>query len=238
MCSGDEIDSKQTPVKVVGGILVVVSLCQFVVAGMAYSLTDVKIGAWWGAILPFVAGVCGLMPATRGVIIGACVTASIGLVVAMIGFIVDLIGSAVINSLVTCVEDDGEIYGSEGNNPLLALGICSFSGYKDQCTCSEASGSNCWLYTLENSGDTCAVILDEWPTLLSCCAAFGFMCFFFSFVYSILTCCVLCAKAPADPAKMATGQQVQQVQQPQYGQVPQQQYGNVQQVQMVTPVHK
>jgi hypothetical protein len=137
--------------KIVGGITLLMSFIMFIVGGMAYSTTNVDIGAWWGGILLFTAGALGLAPAIRGMVTAACVLASIGTVVALIGINVDVIGSGVVDALVVCAEDDGKIYGEKNGDSASTAAYCQYYHTNEQCACTQKSSSSCFYYNLEDS---------------------------------------------------------------------------------------
>ena len=100
-------------IRVLGALIILFSVIEIGVGGAAYSfLTNVKVGAWWGSLLPIAAGVLALIYKPRGILIAAIVVSVIGAVVAVIASAVDGASAFIISLEQACVSSSGVYSGA------------------------------------------------------------------------------------------------------------------------------
>lgn len=166
--------------------------------------TDVKLGVWWAAICPFFAGIFGIMTNNRCVVVSGCVFSVLGIIIGVIGTAVDSIASAIFAAESGCVNNEtGEVYGTS-DGKTLALD-CSYqysaSSYyyseQYQCICAGA-GASCYYYDL-TKGDNCGSVLSTYTQLISASAVMSALITLTCFIYSVLTCVVVCGPSTYIP---------------------------------------
>lgn len=108
-------------------LVILVSLTEIVVGCIAFVfIQNVRLGAWWVGILPFIAGCCGANCANKGVLKLCIALASIGIVPAVVGTILDAISAYFFTMLDTCYSTKkNHFYGHEGKNFIKAAQSCA-----------------------------------------------------------------------------------------------------------------
>lgn len=136
---------------------------------------------------------CGHARLGRGVVLAACILASIGSVVGVIGSIVDGIASAVLDSLVACVSSTGIVSGDTSNYDDLYYSCYYSSYYNHDCSCSSPDSYTCYFYDGPLAVAGCDNILVKYTESLKAAVAFDVLATIAVFAFSVITCISLCA---------------------------------------------
>jgi hypothetical protein len=199
--------------RIFGAIIALFSIVQFGIGGAAYSyFTNVKLGAWWGSILTFVAGLLGAYSKPKGTIIAGIVVGSIAFIIAAIGSSVDGVAALVFASENVCISSSGTISGDSTYSSQVAL--CQLVEPGFDCVCASALSSYSWTCFEYNGHPNCADIITAYPSLLK--ASSGMLAFLTvtTFVYTILSCvsACRCCKGAAPVADASLNKQSTQTQ--------------------------
>jgi hypothetical protein len=87
-CSSDKQDpiALTNTIKAFGAFSILLSIVEFGVGGTAFTFfTNVKSGAWWGAIMSFISGVFAIVATNKSVVISVLVLSIIAVIVAAVG---------------------------------------------------------------------------------------------------------------------------------------------------------
>lgn len=166
-------------------------------------MDNVKVGGWWGGLLPFIGAILALIGANRGYIVGACVLASLGIVMAIAAAITDSIASGIVNSLDTCALSNNGVptkfYGSKSGDAAINAYYCAYGESSGKCYCNNGD-STCYIYELADDSNDCDYVLTTYGSNLSASAAFCWLVFISSLVFAIFTCVSVCAAPKGDAA--------------------------------------
>jgi len=197
----------------VGAFIILASIVEWGLGGFVYSFfVFPKLGGWWGAILPFIAGVLFLLGWNKGYIIAGCVFSSIGLLITAIAAGVDGVAANIFRQFTCCanIEKSGSItiYGDK-TGACAASVTAYFTLYPNyapsHCACnnnpSGNPGNGMYFVPLtyelvDHTGgsdpNTCGDILTLYTPALA--ASTGFLAFLVIvvFIASVLSCSSLC----------------------------------------------
>ena len=97
------------------------SLAEFPIASFVYQFFELtpKLGAWWGVLLLFIGGLCSMISLNKGWVLTSCILTSLGIVIGLVGSIVDAIAGAVFDNLNTCAAP---------NQPYPELPLLTYYG--------------------------------------------------------------------------------------------------------------
>jgi hypothetical protein len=113
-----------------------------------------------------------------------------GVIVGVIGCIVDGIANTLITALVTCYSQYGSTSGDANYAYLIYYG-CSYSSH--DCTCIESNGDTCFYYSGGIvADDHCENVLGEYTSAVHGAIALDLLATFAVFVLSIGTCVSVC----------------------------------------------
>ena len=192
----------------IGAIAIAFSVVEFALGGATYNtLTNRVYGAWWASFLAFAGGVTAIPCKNRAWVTAACILTSLAFAVALIGAIIDGIGSESIGRLTTCTtyhaaHFETHSYG-KGNHTLSDE--CIVSAYfmdelvSDKCYCATSTGT-CRDFTLtwfaDRTNMNCGTIMTTYLETLKASSAFCAAVSAIALVLSILTCVILSKKVP------------------------------------------
>ena len=215
-CTENEVPDKPRLIlamRIFGAIIALFSIVQFGIGGAAYGyFTNVKLGAWWGSILTFVAGILGAYSKPKGTIIAGIVVGSIAFIIAAIGSSVDGVAALVFASENVCISSSGTISGDSTYSSQVSL--CQLVQPGFDCNCASATSSYSWTCFAYDGHSNCADIMTAYPSLLK--ASSGMLAFLTvtTFVYTILSCASACSccKGAAPVADASLNKQPTQTQ--------------------------
>jgi len=215
-CAENEVPDKPQLIlamRIFGAIIALFSIVQFGIGGAAYGyFTNVKLGAWWGSILTFVAGILGAYSRPKGTIIAGIVVGSIAFIIAAIGSSVDGVAALVFASENVCISSSGTISGDSTYSSQVSL--CQLVQPGFDCNCASATSSYSWTCFAYSGHSNCADIMTAYPSLLK--ASSGMLAFLTvtTFVYTILSCASACrcCKGAAPVADTSLNKQPTQAQ--------------------------
>jgi len=178
--------------RVFGGILAAFSIVEFGLGTAVYLyFTNVQLGAWWGAILTFVAGILGLFPKNKGAVIAGIVIGIIGMIVAAVGSTVDGIAALIFASEVTCISKTGVISGDTAYSSQVL--ICGVFGTLYDCSCMSAPSSGSQMCYFYNGHSDCGDILTSYTSMLKAASAINALLAVACFIFTILACSSACS---------------------------------------------
>ena len=207
----DTITSKSQNIiiKIFGILTILFSIIEFGVGGTVYSfLTNYDLGAFWVSLIAFFAGFCALGSRNRGWVTGACVLASVSILIAFVGSVRDGIYSPGFLLLTACARGEkmatvAEYYGAASDH--AAAGMCLMrSGptfVSNGCYCVSSGGSYCGQYTLSSNAMSasmnCGNILTTYSNGLAASTAMCVLILILVFCTSIISCVILCCPIKA-----------------------------------------
>ena len=112
-------------------------------------LSNPKIGSFYISIPCFIVAICAFLRNHRAATISISVFGIIGCIFGIIGSIVDGVAAQVLGSLVTCINKNGDVYGSENEANKETITICNFglSVYEiNDITCVTDVRDICYFY--------------------------------------------------------------------------------------------
>jgi len=201
--------------RVCGVLMILFSIVEFGIGGAAYRIfVDFKAGAWWAAILPFIAGVFAVVSQPKGIIIAGIVVSSLGVVTTLVGAITDSLSHDFALSQTACCSysSTSSCYSDSSSTAVSLLdvaeciaGSANALDYLDGNFCECVDVNNfCWLFEGEKSLGDCAIIFTTWPSLLSASTGVCAWLLIISFTYAILGCMSACSCCPTSNVPATT----------------------------------
>jgi hypothetical protein len=200
-------------IKVIASLLIALSIAEFGVGGATYSyFTNIKLGSWWGAWLPFIAGVLGVITKPKGLLVGSIFTCIFGVFIAITAAGVDGIAALIFKTEQACISQhdvpSNEDYfnsmsGINSVGQIPARNVCIeqsiYSPFTFDCLCGPviAPGGPCLPY---DGHLDCASILTEYPQLLLASSALNGSLAILCFVFAIISCVYVFVEPADHPA--------------------------------------
>lgn len=193
---------------------------QFAVGGVAWTaITNVRLGAWWAGVTTFATGIIAMYSYAHWSVVTGCVFSILGLIIAVVGAIVDGIAAGVFNRETACGSTKtGQMWGSSGGKndvAICALGYAQsgtghnaifddqnfFSAnddfhWKYDCVCTD--DTFCYEYNL-GTAHNCGDILTTYTYLLCVSTALCVILSVTCLVYSIFACVSCCCNHHPKP---------------------------------------
>lgn len=203
--NGSDVPQYQMCNRVAGGFTFLLGFIWIILGAVVYSsMENVRLGAWWGAILVVIPGILSSIAINRCVIIASICFSIIGLIVAAIGTTVDSLAAGHFLSLAVCglrsdPNGDVEVFVndaySESKLGAEITEVNSCVNKIDVCFCLVEDTDNCLQYYLTETND-CGTIFDDYAPLLEGTAIMGAICTVVLLGLSILNCASVCCKNP------------------------------------------
>ena len=131
-----------------------------------YNFLDIpKMGSFWIGLPIIITGICSSFFASSSSILPAIITILLGgisIVIGFIGVVIDSIGSSAVNSLLVCLNHEGNLYGdTTASDAIILLALSDYTNH--DLTCSPSNTDIFFHYEGTTNGN---VILTTYNSLL------------------------------------------------------------------------
>lgn len=155
-----------------GSFILLIGVTELGVGGTAFGfLSNMKLGSWWGAILPIIAGILSMLSYPRRVIIAGFIASLLSIVTATVGAVIDSMGANILEKQVVCYSPYSSIYyGHLQPNYVYASKTCSESNPSMSCACVTVSTDtpDCTYY---NGQTDCEVLMTQYLDIIKASSA-------------------------------------------------------------------